>query len=326
MKKIIIFGATGDVGKYLVDDCIQYFKDQYEIVAVGTRQTSLFEKYHIKYIRVDISDENAFSKLPVDDVHAVVHLAGLLPAYMKEYSPLRYIDVNLKGTLNILEYCQKNNVDRILYSQSYSDLAGYMNEGPVLEPYMPRKLKYTGDHAVYSITKCAAVDLIEHYHQEYHLKNFIFRLPNIYMYMPNEYYCVDGVPRKIAYRYMINRALKGLPIELWGDPEKSKDIVYVKDLCQMFCKATDTQSVNSGVYNVGTGVRTNMLQQIDGIIKVFSPKDNPSEIVYCPDKPDCVDFVMDIGNAETELGYTPQYDYISYLEDYKKEMLLNRFV
>ena len=41
--------------------------------------------------------------------------------------------------------------------------------------------------------------------------------------------------------------------------------------------------------------------------------------------PNCDDFVMDIQNIKDELNYTPKYDYIKYLEDYKKEMQLNRF-
>ena len=59
---------------------------------------------------------------------------------------------------------------------------------------------------------------------------------------------------------------------------------------------------------------------------MFSPKGHPSKIIACPDKKDCQNFVMDIQNIKDELGYEPEYDYIAYLEDYKKEMELNRFV
>ena len=56
------------------------------------------------------------------------------------------------------------------------------------------------------------------------------------------------------------------------------------------------------------------------MIEVFSPKDNPSKIIECPEKKDCDDFVMDISNIKEDLEYEPEYDYISYLKDYKKEM------
>ena len=59
---------------------------------------------------------------------------------------------------------------------------------------------------------------------------------------------------------------------------------------------------------------------------MFSPKDKPSKIIECPEKKDCDDFVMDIQNIKDDLGYEPEYTYIKYLEDYKKEMELNRFI
>ena len=56
---------------------------------------------------------------------------------------------------------------------------------------------------MYVISKNAAVDMIEHYYQEYGLKRFIFRLPTIYMYTPNKYYYVNGVKKIMGFRYMI---------------------------------------------------------------------------------------------------------------------------
>ena len=82
----------------------------------------------------------------------------------------------------------------------------------------------------------------------------------------------------------------------------------------------------TGTYNAGTGIKTTMREQIEGIIKVFSNKDKMPKIIECPEKRDCDDFVMDIQNAKDDLGYKPQYDYIAYLEDYKREMELNRFI
>ena len=196
--------------------------------------------------------------------------------------------------------------------------------GKPLEPYWPRKPIFTGDHAVYNISKCAAVDLIEHYHQEYGLKNFIFRLPNIYMYAPQMFYYVNGEKKYISYRYMIERAINGEDLEVWGNPDLGKDVIYVKDLCGMIfnCMFVNRES---GIYNAGTGIKTTMREQVEGIISVFSPKDKPSKLIYCPEKRDCDDFVMNIDNIKEDLGYTPKYGYIDYLEDYKQERLAKRF-
>lgn len=324
-KKIIVLGSAGNLGMYFMDylnDNIDFKK--YEVIATGTKDEYPYEFYKGKYIKVDITKKEDFAKLPKENIHAVIDFAGILPAYLKKDDPNKYIDVNIKGTLNVLNYCVQAKVDRIAYTQTWADLNGYLKDKKPLKPDLLRKPIFVGDHAIYTVTKCAAVDLIECYHQMYGIKNFIFRLPNIYLYSPEMYYYVNGEKKFISYRYLIQRAIEGKDIEMWGNPDLGKDVIYVKDLCQMIFKSLFVQ-LQTGVYNAGTGVKTTMREQIEGIVKVFSPKDKPSKIIECPEKKDCDDFVMDIENAKKELGYEPKYDYISYLEDYKKEMKQNKF-
>lgn len=325
-QKIIVFGSAGNLGMYFLDHLLNNLDmDKYEIIATGTREKYPYEFYKGKYIQIDISKEEDFEKLPKNNVYAVIDFAGVLPAYLEKDDPHKYVDVNVNGTLNVLEYCRKTNTDRIIYTHTWAELNGYLKDKKPLKPKVPRKPIYTGDHAIYTVTKCAAVELIECYHHMYGLKNFIFKLPNIYMYTPEMFYFVNGEKKYISYRYMIQRAINGEDIEIWGNPELGKDIVYVKDLNQMIFKALFAD-IESGYYNAGTGIKTTMREQIEGIIKVFSPKNKPSKIIECPEKKDCDDFVMDIQNIKDDLGYEPEYTYIKYLEDYKKEMELNRFV
>ena len=123
---------------------------------------------------------------------------------------------------------------------------------------------------------------------------------------------------------MIELAQNGEQIELWGDPNYSKDMVHVYDCAQMICKAVETNR-ETGFYNVGTGIPVTLQEQIETIIDVFSPKDHPSQIVYCPEKPCGGGFLMDVQNAKDELGYEPKYDCKALFEDYKREMEINRF-
>lgn len=324
-EKIIVLGSAGNLGMYFMDHLMKNLDtEKYEMIATGTKPEYPYEFYNGKYVKLDITNVEDFENLPKENVHAIVDFAGVLPAYLSKDDPNKYIDVNIKGTLNVLEYARKVKADRIIYTQTWADLNGYLKEKKPLKPNLLRKPIHTGDHAIYTVTKCAAVELIECYHQMYGIKNFIFRLPNIYMYSPEMYYYVDGEKKYISYRYMIQRAINGQDIELWGNPDLGKDIIYVKDLCQMIFKSLFVDR-DTGTYNAGTGIKTSMREQIEGMIKVFSPKENPSKIIECPEKKDCDDFVMDITNIKEELGYEPQYNYIDYLKDYKKEMELNRF-
>lgn len=325
MKKVIIFGATGNIGSYLTDYCYQHFKDtDYEVIAVGRRDTDFFEKHGIKYIRVDLTKESDFDMLPTENLYAVINCAGILPAYLKEHDPFAYVETNIKGALRILEYARINHADRILYTQTWSEQGGYWGKEEVLSPALPRKLIYTGDHAFYAITKTMIVETMEHYKQEYGLKNFVFRLPNVYLYHPDQYYYVNGKKKLVAYRYMIDRASRGEPIEMWGNPDAFKDILYIKDLCQMMFKALFAQR-EGGTYNAGTGIKTSLREQIEGMITVFSPAGKHAEIIEKPEGAGFTSFVMDIQNARDELGYEPEFTYIKYLEDYKKEQQLKRF-
>ena len=64
---------------------------------------------------------------------------------------------------------------------------------------------------------------------------------------------------------------------------------------------------------------------MQGIIDAFSPDPSSTKIIEIPGKSSFTSFVMDIDNAREELGYEPEYTYIKYLEDYKKEQELGRF-
>ncbi|WP_394863325.1 NAD-dependent epimerase/dehydratase family protein [Paraclostridium bifermentans] len=324
-KKIIIFGATGNVGSYLTKYCTEYFNsDEYEIIASGRRSVNVFEDLGIKYAQVDITKEEDFEKLPKENVHAVMLLAAKIPSYMDDYNPRDYIESNVIGAFNVLEYCRKVKADRILYTQTVFDISLHAKDGVVLKPDLDRNFSYTGDHAVYVISKNTALELIEHYHQEFGLKKFIFRLPTIYNYSPFQYYYPNGKKTMRPLYQMINKAKNGEPIELWGDPNYAKDMVHVNDFSQMLCKAVEADR-EAGFYNIGTGIPVTLKEQIEAIIEVFSKKDNKSEIIYRPEKVSSGGFLMDVSNAKEELGYEPKYTVKDLFEDYKKEMELNRF-
>ena len=262
--------------------------------------------------------------LPRENVFAVVYLAAQIPSYMNGYHPDAYVKSNILGAYNVLEYCRQVHADRILFSTTVFDISLYAKPGVVLKPDLPYNFSYKGDHAVYVITKNTAREFMKHYYAEYGLKYFIFRFPTIYSYSPYQYYHPNGIKKMRPVYTMINRAIKGEPIELWGDPNYSKDMVHVYDCAQEICKAIEVNK-EYGVYNVGTGVPVTLQEQIEAIIDVFSPENNRSEIIYCPEKPCGGGFLMDVTNAKEELGYEPKYDVHKLFENYKEEMKVNRF-
>lgn len=321
MKTVVVFGATGTIGQYVST----YLNDKgYSVIAVGRRSSDngFFSDNGIDYHSLDICDSESFEVLP-RKVDSVVHLAGALPSAMEGYHPEQYIQTIMLGTLNVLNYCIEANTDRIIFSHSRADTSHLMGTVKPIPSDAKRSFPQKGDHAVYAICKNAAVDLIEHYHYEYGIKRFVLRLPTIYCYGPKSHY-VNGKKQAIAYWEIIQQAMAGDDVEIWGDPTRAKEIVYVKDLLQIIekCILSDREG---GLYNVGNGKPVTLEEQILGIIEVFSDPVNRSRVLYRPDKPDARQFCHDISKTVRELGYSPQFSYIEMLKDMKLEMQKDRF-
>ena len=327
-KMIIIIGAESFVGTYLVDALVKLNK---ELIVTGRsiESNSFFKSLNkTTAINLDISQEIDFKKLPTENIEAVIHLAGIMPANVEEndYNPFQYIDVNIKGTLNTLEYCRLNKIKKIIYTSSESDISEQYDKYEILNEDIPRAINYNNDHTIYAITKIASMDLIKHYSEKYNIQGVYFRLPNIFGYGQLLEHYKDGKKVLNGFGTFLNNAMKGYNIELWGDPKKGRDIIYVKDLVQMIVNAIFISNAN-GLYCVGTGIKTTLLEQVEKIIEVFSPQDiqKKSKIIFKRDKPSVRSYIYDVKKAKNDLNYEVQYPYERMLIDWKKELKLDRF-
>src|SRR5699024_91475 len=202
------------------------------------RDTDVFNQFGVTYHQVDMLHRSDFKSLPQEDVHAVILLAATIPSYMTDYNGGDYLETNILGAYNVLEYCRKVDADRVLYSQTVFDISLHAKPEVILKPDLPAKFSYSGDHAMYVISKNTALELLKHYYEEYGLKYFVFRFPTIYGYSHFQYYYPNGIKTMRPLYKQINRAINSEPLELWGDPNYSKDMVHVYDCAQMLCKAT----------------------------------------------------------------------------------------
>lgn len=322
-KNLIIFGATGSVGAYTIIN--EFIRENYNIIAVGRRNDNdFFKSLGISYFNVDISESKSFEKLPELDYSCIMHFAGNMPSKMEGYIPGDYIDSIVKGTFNVLEFARRVNCKKIIFTQTRADSTHLMGRTSLVPSNLTKTFPLKGDHSVYTICKNAAVDLIEHYYNEYGINRFVLRLPTIYAYHPNKYFYVDGKKKVKAYRFLMDKAVKGEDIEIWGDPALQKEIVYVKDLVEIIRLCLVSETAKGGVYNVGNGFGISLEEQIKGIIKVFNDQ-KKSNVIYCPEKPNSRQFIHDISKIQTELNFKPSFNYVEMLLDFKLEEKLNRF-
>lgn len=207
---------------------------------------------------------------------------------------------------------------KIVFAQSIADILYKFGTTEPIDDDVERKFPLATDHSVYSICKNTVVNLIEHYHAQYGFQRFIVRLPTIYVYQPNPFYNVDGEKRWIGYRYIIDQAIKGNTLEVWGNPDSIKEMVYVGDFVNMM-ECCIKAKHDGGVYNMGCGHPVSIEYQIKKIAEVFN-SDKKSAIVYRPEKASSPQFVLSIEKSRRELGYEPKYDFEAFLKSFKHDM------
>lgn len=317
---IIVIGASGFIGSYLVEGLIA---KGYDVLATGRRKNALqyFERKNIPTVELDIANKNDFKKLPTKGVEAVILLAALLPANVTEDDSYRYVDVNITGTLNVLEYCKSNGIKKIISTTSYADIQNKWEKDVPLAADTSRDFSFSGDHASYIITKNAATDFILHYNEEYGMQGIIFRLPPVYGVGPHSVIYVNGVTYKSGLQVFIEKAIAGEPISIYGDKNVSRDVVSVKDVVAAFLLALDSSEAY-GLYNISSGVSHTLEEQVKAIVDVFSEGSNKSEIKYEPEKKNnSTSYLLDISKAQKDFGYAPVFtNFHRLMEDYKYDL------
>lgn len=190
--KTLVTGAAGFVGRHLVR---RLQIEGHEVTAFDKRDCSL----GTRFIKGDITSFDFSSALK--DVEVVYHLASLLGTAELFHRVVEAEQVNVIGTLNLLEAMRKNGVDKVVFTSK------------------PNIWKYN----VYTITKETCERYLEMYKNIYGLKPIIVRPFNIYGPEEelNEY-------RK-AIPYFIIAALRGEPLEIFGDGEQTMDAIYIDD-------------------------------------------------------------------------------------------------
>jgi UDP-glucose 4-epimerase len=96
-------------------------------------------------------------------------------------------------------------------------------------------------------------------------------------------------------------------------------MVYIKDFVRLVRNCVDSD-LPGGCYNVGNGWQVSLEEQIKGIIEVFSPENNKSQIIYRPEMPDPLENAFSMEKTFRDLKWTPKYSYLDQLRDFKHEM------
>lgn len=220
------------------------------------------KKLHSAKISVQIADVRDAALAGIaKDVSAIVHFAAQVAVTTSIDRPLDDFDVNLGGTLNLLESarnCRKpptflfastnkvygnlSDVDLELTSQAYVPADKAIREHGIGER---RPLSF---HTPYGCSKGAADQYVLDYARTYDIPAAVFRMS-----------CIYG-PRQLGTEdqgwvaHFVNNALRDMPITIFGDGRQVRDVMYVDDATEIYARALENPSLVFGrAYNVGGG-------------------------------------------------------------------------
>ncbi len=324
-KRAFVTGGCGVSGSWVVRDLL---KRGYEVAAFDQAHDATLMpdmKGQYEFVAGDVRDAALVSRL----IHArkpevIVHLAALVGYPQGRPDPKLVYDVNLGGTLNVLEAAVVNDVPRVVYTSSksaYGVIAGAHGRPgyrPVPEDYvgLPAPPSFL---SLYGHAKVASEGLGFNYHQTFGIDFFALRFATI---------CAPGKlsrhgPMSIHSR-LIENAMCGVPTTIEQGGDERDDIVYVRDVAQAIGLAVGTPRKGASVYNVGQG-RAFSLRDMAAAIQV---RFAGARIEIGPG----YDFmrvgfpaygVLDISKIGSELGYASAFDLPAMVADYAA--VLDRF-
>lgn len=323
---IVLIGATSFIGVHTVAELLKHDCDVL-VTGRNDRFRNYYEQQGVKYVNLDICNPEDFEALPKTGVSGVILLAGLLPANApvnldEDENAADYFRINTIGTVNVLEYCRRNGIKRVISTSSYADVFDSWSKDRALTEEEPRGFRYTGDHAVYVISKNAANDVLEYYNQQHSMSNAVFRFPPVYGVGPHGSLFVNGKYVKSGLQIFIDKASAGEDIEIFGDKDLSRDVVYVKDVARAFYLAV-TSPKTYGLYNMTSGRGVTLQEQAEVIADLFAPVDGKkSRIVYRPEiKNNTPSYLFSMEKAARDFGFVPEYaDFRKMMTDYKQDL------
>lgn len=270
-KTILVVGGAGFIGSHVVLELLKTEAGRVVIYDNFTRgkHSHLNESLDDPRCEIfrdggDIRDLDVLNKA-VSQAQGVIHLAAMWLLHCKDY-PRTAFDVNIQGTLNVLEACVNNNVERLVYSSSAS-VYGDAVQVPMTEdhPFMNRNF--------YGATKIAGEAMCRAFYDRYGLSYVGLRYMNVYGPHQDQTAAYTGV-----IPIMLNKIDACEAPEINGDGSQAYDFVTVGDAARANVLALSA-NVCDEFYNVGTGVQTSIRQLCDLILEL---RESDLEVTYKP--------------------------------------------
>jgi len=260
-KKVLLTGACGFIGSHLVERLLDEGCDLRAFVYYNSfgsygwlEDLPADKQKNIDIFMGDIRDPNGV-RTAMKGIDVVFHLAALIGIPYSYHSPDSYVDTNIKGTLNVLQAARDEGVEKILVT-STSEVYGTAIYAPIDEKH-PKQ-----GQSPYSATKIGADHMAESFYRSFDMPVTIVRPFNTYG------------PRQSARAVIptiITQLLDGKDEIKLGALSPKRDMVYVKDTAEAFCKIAECDKAIGEEINIATGEEVSIGDLANNIIELINP-------------------------------------------------------
>ncbi|OOG48540.1 NAD-dependent epimerase [Rhodanobacter sp. C01] len=239
-----------------------------------------------------LNDEDV--RAAMADCDVCFHLISTTTPAPSNANPVADIESNLAGTLRMLEHAVKAGVQKVVFASSGGTVYGIPGAATL------RETDSTDPICSYGIGKLAIEKYLHLFHRLHGLDYAILRLANPF----GERQRTRSSQGAVAV--FLDKALKGEPIEIWGDGTTVRDYIYVEDVVSALISAAGHQGTER-IFNIGMGYGLSLNQVIDAIERVCGA---PVSRKYLPARAfDVPRNVLDIERASRSLNWSPQISF-----------------
>lgn len=294
---ILVTGGAGFIGSHLIDKllkegysvvCLDNFDPYYDSRLKRKNIQHNLDKENFKLVEADVRDKKAIERIfKENDIKKVVHLAakvGVAPSIME---PALYMDVNVRGTLNLLELCKEFKVENFIFGSS-SSVYGSTRKVPFSEDDLPRPI------SPYGASKRSCELLC-------HVYSSLYGIPITCL----RFFTVYG-PRQrpdMAIHKFTKLIDEGKEVEMYGNGTSKRDYTYIGDVIGGALSSLD-QKFDFEKVNLGSS-QTVELRRLISLIETELGK--KARIKQLPNRPGDV-FIThaNISKARKLLDYDPR--------------------
>lgn len=291
---ILVTGAAGFIGSWTARGLLEKGHNVIGIDNFNDHYNPEFKESNIKDLRIklykeDIRDYDKLKKIFEEDkIDRIVHLAAMVGVRPSIANPFIYEEVNIRGTLNLLELARLNNIKKFVFASS-SSVYGNRDKTPFSE-----EDKTNSPISPYAATKKSGELICCAYSHLYKIPAVCLRFFTVYG--------PCGRPDMAPYKF-VDRIARGKEIEMYGDGSTRRDYTYIADVVSGVLKSVDLDA-NYEIINLGCG---NPVKLKDFIVVIENNLGKKAKIVRKEMQPgDVKQTYADISKAKKLLGYAPK--------------------